>query len=84
MRYIKDIPHEFYKISLYRWNEKYIIKFEAGGRYEQVYKVDETDITSEDELDRIVDGAMIAAVRKRFDEMHADWQATLLRNEIIF
>ncbi len=84
MRYIKDIPHDFYKISLYRWNEKYIVKFEAGGRYEQVYKIDETDVTSEDEIDRIVDPEMIAAVRKRFDEMHADWQSALLRNEIIF
>lgn len=84
MRYIKDIPHDFYKISLYKWNEKYIIKFEAGGRYEQTYKVDETDIESDDDLDKIVDKELILAVRNRFDQMHADWDAALRRNEIIF
>ena len=43
MRYVGDIATtDSYKISLYTWNEKYIVKIEAGP-YEQMYKVNQLD-----------------------------------------
>jgi hypothetical protein len=45
MRYIKDIPHVQFKIGLYQWNSKYIIKVESG-MYEQTYKIDDYEVAS--------------------------------------
>lgn len=84
MRYLKDFPHPQYKIGIYQWNGKYIIKFEAGGMYEQTYKVDETEITSLEELESALDEAFIQTISRRFEEMHNDLQNSLLRNGIIF
>ena len=53
MRYIKDIPNEYCKTSLYSFNNKYIIKFE-GGAYEQVYKVDEMEVAGVTEIEKML------------------------------
>ncbi|WP_247236373.1 hypothetical protein [Telluribacter sp. SYSU D00476] len=84
MRYIHDIPHPQYKISLYQWNGKYIIKFEAGGMYEQTYKLDETEVSSPEEVHQILDDTFMARVTERFTAMHADFGDSLIRNGIVF
>ena len=84
MRYIKDIAHPAYKISVYQWNGKYIIKFEVGGVYEQTYKIDETDITNIEELDAIIDNDFVRSVSERFKQMHQDFTGSLRRHEILF
>lgn len=84
MRYLRDIPHSVHKISLYQWNGKYIVKFEAGGMYEQIYKLDETEVASDEEIDKIVDDVFLQQVQERFKLMHRDFIASLLRNEIVF
>lgn len=43
MRIIKEIPHEDFKITLFRWNEKFLIKYEMGN-FEQTYKIPEMDL----------------------------------------
>jgi len=84
MRYIKDIVHPAYKISVYHWNGKYIIKIEAGGVYEQIYKIDETEVLSVEDLDKIADSVFIQKVTDRFKDMHNDFTGSLKRHEIIF
>ncbi len=84
MRYLKDIPHNQYKIGLYQWNGKYIIKFEAGGHYEQIYKIDETDFESVAEVESILDEKFVITISKRFQEMHADTQESMKRHDLIF
>ncbi len=84
MRYLRDIPNPVHKISLYRWNGKYIIKFEAGGQYEQIYKLDETEVASDEEIDALVDKLLLQQVRDRFQAMHEDFTGALRRNGIIF
>ena len=84
MRYLRDIPNAVHKISLYRWNGKYIIKIEAGGTYEQIYKLNETEVASEEEIDAIIDEEFLAQVNDRFRSMHADLNGSLRRNEILF
>lgn len=84
MRYIRDIPHPSHKISLYQWNGKYLIKLEAGGMYEQIYKLDQTEIGSEEEIDRILDEAFLNQAVDRFRQMHQDFYDSLRRNELLF
>ncbi len=84
MRYIKDIPDKQYKVGLYQWNGKYIIKFEAGGMYEQIFKLDETDFSSPDEVEAILDDTLINTITERFRQMHEDTMSSLMRNGIIF
>jgi hypothetical protein len=42
MRIVDEIPHELFKITVFSWNAKYIIKFELDN-FEQVFKLNETD-----------------------------------------
>lgn len=83
MRYIKDIPNDKFKIGLYQWNNKYIVKIESG-MYEQTYKIDDYEIESVAEIERCIDESFIAAITTRFDAMHDDFSESLRRNEVIF
>ena len=42
MRTVCQIPHRLMRITVTSWNEKYKLRFELD-RYEQVFKVDQTD-----------------------------------------
>ncbi|TLV02974.1 hypothetical protein [Dyadobacter luticola] len=83
MRYIKDIPNPQFKIGLYQWNSKYIIKVESG-MYEQTYKIDDYEIQELPELEQCIDNDFISAVSRRFDAMHDDFSDTLKRNNVVF
>lgn len=83
MRYVKDIPNDKFKIGLYQWNNKYIVKIESG-MYEQTYKIEDYEIESPEEIERCMDGIFIAAITARFDAMHDDFSGSLMRNEVIF
>ncbi len=58
------------KISLYKWNGKFFIKFETPD-LEQVYKIPEMD-ASETEIRGMIDEGFIQKVILRFREMYAD------------
>lgn len=73
MRFIKDIPNDFCKTSLYSFNNKFIIKFE-GGDYEQVYKVSEMDIAGEEDIEEMLGDTFYKSVIKRFEEMQNDFE----------
>ncbi len=72
MRLVKDIPHERYKIQVFQYNAKYIVKIELG-QFEQTYKIGETDVNSLDEVERMVTSELLANALKRFVEMREDW-----------
>jgi hypothetical protein len=69
MRVIADIPHPDLKITLFSWNNKYLIKLERG-MLEQTYKVSELDVTGVDDVGRLLDDDFLAGVLRRFDEMN--------------
>jgi hypothetical protein len=83
MRYIKDIPSQQFKISIYQWNNKYIIKIEAG-MFEQTYKIEEYEIDNTEEIEKLMDTDFLARVSSRFSAMQEDFGDTLLRNGVIF
>jgi protein-tyrosine phosphatase len=58
------------KISLYKWNAKFFVKFETPD-LEQVYKIPEMD-ASEPEIREMIDKEFIQKVILRFREMYAD------------
>ncbi|GAB3012332.1 hypothetical protein [Spirosoma pulveris] len=80
MRFVQDIPHARFRIGLYAWNGKYIVKIEAGP-YEQTYKISEMDITNRDAVPNLLDEPFLNRVEQRFLDMDADWQATGERND---
>ena len=84
MRYVRDIPNGQYKIGLFQWNGKYIVKIEAGGMYEQIYKLDETEFASPEEVGKVLDDPFMLTVTQRFRQMHQDAHESLLRNGIVF
>lgn len=67
MRVVKELPHPYCKITVFSWNQKYLIKLELGD-FEQTYKVSEFDIL-EEELDEILSDEFVSQAMKRFDEM---------------
>lgn len=83
MRYIKDITSNRFKIGLYQWNNKYIIKIE-NGMYEQTYKIDQYEVENEEEIEKCMDSTFLDAVAHTFDSMQQQFQSSLLRNEVIF
>ncbi len=72
MRVIGELPNDFCKISLFQWNEKYLVKFELG-LYEQTFKIDEYEVADVEELKSLISEDFIKKVMQRFDNMHADW-----------
>lgn len=83
MRYIKDLANQQFKIGLYQWNNKYIIKIESG-TYEQTYKIDDYEVDSVDQIEACIDEAFLKAIADRFDAMHEDFNATLIRHNVLF
>ena len=83
MRYIKDVPNKEFKISIYQWNNKYIVKIEAG-MYEQTYKIDEYDVSSVEDIENCMDALFMVKVSATFGMMQMDFSDTLNRNEVIF
>ena len=58
------------KISLYKWNAKFFVKFETPD-LEQVYKISEMD-ANEAAVREMIDDVFIQKVIKRFHEMYQD------------
>jgi hypothetical protein len=68
MRIVGEIPHPECKITIFHWNNKYLLKFELGP-FEQTFKISEFDISSEDELRKIVSEEFIEQAMARFADM---------------
>ncbi|MDB5273339.1 MAG: hypothetical protein JWO58_1706 [Chitinophagaceae bacterium] len=70
MRIVFEIPGDQVKTTVFHWNQKYLIKFEAG-LYEQTYKVSELDVTSEDDIRKLIeDETFKAEWMERFRQMN--------------
>ena len=76
MKFIKEIPNNYCKVSLFAWNNKFILKFEAG-MYEQTYKVNEYDVSGEDEIEEMLVDTFMINVVSRFKSMADDFESIL-------
>jgi hypothetical protein len=68
MRILKEIPHQDYKITLYAWNNRYIIKIEQDF-LEQTFKVNQFDVAGDEEIEKLLDKPFIAEALDRFRSM---------------
>lgn len=68
MRVIGEIVHPDCKITLFHWNNRYLIKLESG-LLEQTYKIPEYDLPGEAALQQVVSETFIQAALQRFDAM---------------
>ena len=68
MRVVGEIPHSECKITVFAWNNRYLIKLEQG-LLEQTFKVNEYDVSGEAELYKIVDEPFIQEAIRRFAAM---------------
>jgi hypothetical protein len=75
MRIVKDIPHPRFKITVYSWNNKYIIKIEDA-HLEQSYKIDENQVSGLEEIENMMSKPFLLKVLKRFSEMGDDFNET--------
>jgi hypothetical protein len=71
MRILGSIPHPQFKISVFSWSEKYLVKVEAGF-FEQTYKFREADFQNWEELIHFFDTEMMQQVLATFKKMAAD------------
>jgi hypothetical protein len=76
VKFIKEIPNNYCKVSLFAWNNKFILKFEAG-MYEQTYKVNEYDVSGEDEIEEMLVDTFMINVVSRFKSMANDFESIL-------
>ncbi|MBS1508815.1 MAG: hypothetical protein JSS79_19415 [Bacteroidetes bacterium] len=68
MRVVGEIAHPELKITIFQWNNRYLIKLEAG-LLEQTFKIHEYDISSEEDLRKIVSAEFIKEAIDRFNSM---------------
>lgn len=69
MRIVKELSQSDIRITIFDWNEKYIIKYEIGP-LEQTYKISKWDIDSEEGLtSKILSEELLNEIKLRFDEM---------------
>ncbi len=68
MRVIGNMVHEKCNITFFHWNNRFLIKLEAGS-FEQTFKIQEYDLASEDELKKIVNEEFIDQSIARFEDM---------------
>lgn len=68
MRVVTEFVKEEVRISVFSWNNKYLIKFELGPM-EQTFKIPEMDVLDEADLENFYQGEFFQAVLARFEEM---------------
>ncbi|MBC9811756.1 hypothetical protein H9Y05_04630 [Crocinitomicaceae bacterium CZZ-1] len=73
MRLVKDIPHQQYKIQIFHYNGKYIVKIELG-QFEQTFKVGETDVFGLEDVERMISQELLINTLHRFVQMRNDWE----------
>lgn len=71
MRTLGFIEHRAYKITVFSWSEKYIVKIEAG-YFEQTFKFRQEDFQSWEDLKFLFDELMVEKIRRNFMQMSAD------------
>lgn len=68
MRLVREISNPDFKITIFSWNNRYLIKLEQGP-LEQTFKIPEMDLSAEDDLYAILDAEFLRQANGRFMEM---------------
>jgi hypothetical protein len=68
MRVVREQQLNGIKVTIFDWNNKYLLKFE-NGLLEQTFKVPKADVLQESDLDGFFKGDFFERVVLRFKEM---------------
>ena len=68
MRLVREISHPDCKITIFSWNNRYLIKLEQG-LLEQTYKIAEMDVAGEEDVLAILDAEFLHQAAVRFLDM---------------
>lgn len=68
MRVLREFTVEGCKVTLFQWNNRYLIKIEAGP-LEQTFKVDQFDFADEGEVISLLDETFVKEALARFSDM---------------
>lgn len=68
MRVVREIAHPEFKITIFSWNNRYLIKLEQGF-LEQTFKVSEFDLSGEEDLLSLLDAEFLHQASLRFRDM---------------
>jgi len=73
MRIIATIPHPKLRISVFLYNEKYIIELEAG-QYKQSFKISADSVEGLEGVKALLTEELLANSLDRFESMHIDFK----------
>lgn len=73
MRVVADIPHERYKIQIFSYNGKYMLKIELG-QFEQMFKIAESDVFGLEDVKSMITEELLKNCLNRFISMRTDWE----------
>lgn len=82
MRVVKEIPYQQFKITIFHWNNRYLIKLESGS-LEQTFKISELDVLSEEEVLVLLDETFLVQAVTRFADMSKSLSLAFARHEKI-
>ena len=68
MRSLATVSHGSCQVTIFNWNQKYLLKVEIPG-FEQTYKLPETDYTEEEIKELVANEAFIADTISLFKQM---------------
>jgi hypothetical protein len=74
MRFVKNIENSFCKASIYSFNNKWVLRFEAEP-FEQIFKFSETDVFEPKEIEDSLTESFYLSVIKRFEDMQKDYES---------
>ena len=78
MRIVGEIPHPSCKITIFAWNNRYLIKLE-NGMFEQTFKINQFDVSGDSEVFQMVDETFVREALIRFEEMSGSLHAAISR-----
>lgn len=81
MRIVGEIPHPHIKITIFNWNNRYLIKLEDAV-IEQTFKISQFDVTSEQDIYKILDSEFLKQAEARFVEMSQSLFDSIQRNDV--
>lgn len=81
MRVIEEIPHPRFKIQIFSYNAKYILKIELG-QFEQSYKIGELDVMGLEDVKNMISDDFLTNCLKRFVDMRSDWEISFRNKNI--
>lgn len=76
MRVIGEIQHPECKITLFHWNNRYLIKLE-NGLLEQTFKIPEYELSGESSLHQLVSDNFVGQALERFEAMQRSLEHAL-------